>query len=126
LVFGFKNHTELTSPVVFSPYNQKNDVQIADGGKMRHSVIPYRKQLFVSHLTSETAYSDVLEFIEEVFKFPYDRKISFFKISDLPEIFNVLSSKSFRLNDELVIHGSFPYRRRTNNRLSTVVPSPNN
>jgi len=39
----------------------------------------------------------------EEFKFPYVRRISSFKISGPPEVFNVLNSKSFWLNDELLI-----------------------
>jgi len=31
--------------------NQTNDVQIVGGGRKRLSIIPYRKQLFVSRLT---------------------------------------------------------------------------
>jgi len=116
--------------------NQTNDVQIAGGGRKSLSVVPNRKQLFVSRLTPETTSADVLEFIQqefpsqnitvEGFKFPYVRRISSFKISAPPEVFNVLNSKSFRLNDELVIKEFVPNRRRTNNRPSTTVPAPKN
>jgi len=85
--------------------NQTNDVQVAGGGRKSLSVVPYRKQLFVSRLTPKTTSADVLEFIQqefpsqnitvEEFKFPYVRMISSFKISALPEVFNVLNSKSF-------------------------------
>jgi len=40
--------------------NQTNDVQIVGGGRKRLSVVPYRKQLFVSRLTPETTTADVL------------------------------------------------------------------
>jgi len=93
-------------------------------------------QLFVSRLTPETTSADVLEFIHqefpalnitvEEFKFPYVRRIPSFKISALLEVFNVLNSKSFWLNDELVIKEFVPNRRRTNNRPSTIVPAPKN
>jgi len=70
------------------------DVQIAGGGKKSLSVVPYRKQLFVSRLTPETTSADVLEFVHqefpsqnitvEEFKFPCVRKISSFKITASP------------------------------------------
>jgi len=47
--------------------NQTNDVQIAGGGGKSISVVPYRKQLFVSRLTPETTSADVLEFIQQEF-----------------------------------------------------------
>jgi len=81
---------------------QTNDVQIVGGGSQRLSVVPYRKQLFVSRLTPETTSVDALEFIHqefpsqnitvEEFKCPYVRRISSFKISAPPK---VLNSKSF-------------------------------
>jgi len=59
----------------------------------------------VSPLTPETTSADVLEIIQQEFpsqnitvgdfKFPYVRRISSFKISAPPEIFNVLNSISF-------------------------------
>jgi len=80
----------------------------------------------VSRLTPENTSADVLEFIqqefpsqntsEEEFKFPYVRRISSFKISAPLEVFNVLNSTSFWLNDELIIKEFVPNRRRTNNR----------
>jgi len=127
---------EVSSIEVPSLVNQTNDVQVAGGGRKRLSVVPYRKQLFVSRLTPETTSADVLKFIQqefpsqnitvEEFKFPYVRMISSFKISALPEVFNVLHSKSFWLNDELVIKELVPNRRRTYNRSSMTVPAPKN
>jgi len=90
----------------------------------------------VSRLTPETTSADVLEFIQqefpsqnitvEEFKFQYVRRISSFKINAPPEVFNVLNSKSFWLNDECVIKEFVPNRRRTNNRPSTTEPAPKN
>jgi len=90
----------------------------------------------VARLTPETTSADILEFIQqefpsqnitvEEFKFPYVYRISSFKISAPPEVFNVLDSKSFWLNDELVIKEFVPNRRTTNNRPSTTVPAPKN
>jgi len=65
-------------------------------------------------------------FTVEEFKFPYVRRISSLKISAPPEVFNVLNSNNFWLNDELVIKEFVPNRRRTNNRPSTTVPAPKN
>jgi len=123
---------EVSSVGVPSLDNQTNDVQIAGGGRKSLSVVPYRKQLFVPRLTP----ADVLEFIQQEFpsqyitvdefKFLYVRMISSFKISAPPEVFNVLNSKSFWLNDELVIKEFVSNRRRTNNRPSTTVPAPKN
>jgi len=123
---------EVSSVGVPSLDNQTNDVQIAGGGRKSLSVVPYRKQLFVPRLTP----ADVLEFIQQEFpsqyitvdefKFLYVRRISSFKISAPPEVFNVLNSKSFWLNDELVIKEFVSNRRRTNNRPSTTVPAPKN
>jgi len=89
---------EVSSIGVPSLDNQTNDVQIAGGGRKSLSVVPYRKQLLVSRLTPETASADVFEFIQqkfpsriitvEEFKFPYVRRISSFKISAPPEVFN--------------------------------------
>jgi len=125
---------EVSSIGVPSLDNQTNDVQIAGGGRKSLSVVPYRKQLSVSSLTPETTSADVLEFIQQEFpsqditveelKFPYVRRISSFKISAPPEVLNVLNSKSFWLNDELVIKEFVPNRRRT--RPSTTVPAPKN
>jgi len=116
--------------------NLTSIVQIVGDGRMRLSFVPYRKQLFVSRLTPETTSADVLEFIHqelpsqnitvEEFKLPYLRRISSLKISAPPEVFNVLNSTSFLLNDELVMKEFVPNRRRTNNRPSTVVPAPKN
>jgi len=39
----------------------------------------------------------------EEFKFLYVRRITSLKISAPPEVFNVLNSKSFWVNDEVVI-----------------------
>jgi len=47
--------------------NQTNDVQIVGGGRKRLSVVPFRKQLFMSRLTPETISADVLEFIHQEF-----------------------------------------------------------
>jgi len=47
--------------------NLTNDVQIAGDGRRRLSVVPYRKQLFVSRLTPETTSADGLEFIHQEF-----------------------------------------------------------
>jgi len=90
----------------------------------------------VSRLIPKTTPADVLQFIQqelpsenitvEEFKFPYVRRISSFKISDPLEVFNVLNSKSFWLNDELVIKEFVPNRRRTNNRPSTTVSASKN
>jgi len=88
----------------------------------------------VSRLTPETTSADVLEFIQQEFpnitvqefKFPYVRRISSFKISAPPEVFNELNSKSFWLNDVLVIKEFVPNRRRTNNTPSTTVSAPKN
>jgi len=87
-------------------------------------------------LTPETTYADVLEFIQlelpsqnitvEELKFPFVRRISPLKISARPEVFNVLNSKSFWLNDVLVIKEFVPIRRRTNNRPFTTVSAPKN
>jgi len=127
---------EISSIGVLSLDNQTNDVHIAGGGRKSLSVVPYRRQLFVSRLTPETTSADVLEFIQqelpsqnitvEELKFPYVRRISPFKMSARPEVFNVLNSKSFWLNDELVIKEFVPIKRRTNNRPSTTVPAPKN
>jgi len=94
------------------------------------------KPLFVSRLKPETTSADVSEFIHqefpsqnitvEEFIFPYVRRISSFKISAPPEVFNVLNSKSLWLNDKFVIKEFFPHRRRTNNRTSTTEPAPKN
>jgi len=80
---------EVSSIGVPSLDNQTNDVQIANGGRKSLSVVPYRKQIFVSRLTPETTSADVLEFIQqefpsqkirvEEFKFPYVRMISHLK-----------------------------------------------
>jgi len=47
--------------------NQTKYVPIVDGGRKRLSVVPYRKQLFVSRLAPETTSADVLEFIYREF-----------------------------------------------------------
>jgi len=106
--------------------SQTNEVQIVGEERKRLSVVPYRKQLFVSRLTPETTTAEVLEFIHqefpsqnitvEGFKFSYARWIYSFKIDAPPEVFNVLNSKSFWLNGELVIKELVPNRRRANNR----------
>jgi len=85
----------------------------------------------VSRLTPETTSADVLEFIQqefpsqnitvEDFKFSYVRRISSFKISAPPVVFNVLNSKSFWLMMSWSLKNLFQ-RRRTNNRPSTAVP----
>jgi len=62
----------------------------------------------------------------EEFKFPYVPRMSSFKISAPSEVLNVLTSKSFGLNDELVIKEFVPNRRRINNRPSTEVPASKN
>jgi len=58
---------EVSSVGVPSLDNQTNDVQIAGGGRKSLSVVPYRKQLFVPHLTP----ADVLEFIQQEFPSQY-------------------------------------------------------
>jgi len=98
--------------------NLTNDIQILGDGRKRVSVITYRKQLFVSRLTPQNI-------TVEEFKLSYVRRISSFKIFAPPQVFNVLNSKSFWLNDELVFKEFLPNRRRTNNRPSKVVPVPN-
>jgi len=42
-------------------------------------------------------------------------------MSAIPEVFNVLNSKTSWLNDDLVVKEFVPNRQRTNNRPSTVV-----
>jgi len=91
---------------------------VAEG---KNYIFPYRKQLVVSRLTPETTSADVLEFIEhefpsqnitvEEFKFPYVCRISSFKLSAPPGVFNAPNFKSFCFNEELVIKKFVPSRR---------------
>jgi len=48
--------------------SQPSKVQSAAGGRKKLSVVPHRKQLYVSRFTQDTTSEDVLEFIRE--KFP--------------------------------------------------------
>jgi len=47
--------------------SQLSEVQSAAGGRKKLSVVPHRKQLFVSRFTPDTTSEDVLEFIREKF-----------------------------------------------------------
>jgi len=110
--------------------SQLSEVQSAAGGRKKLSVVPHRKQLFVSRFTPDTTSEDVLEFIREKFpsenisveqfRFSYARSISSFKIFAPPNVFKVLLSESFWLNDDLVIKGFVPNKPRTSNRPSTA------
>jgi len=85
------------------------------------------KRKFIPRFTTS---EDVLEFIREKFpsenilvdqfRFSYARSISSFKIFSPPDVFKVLLSESFCLNDDLVIKEFVPNKPRTNKRPSTA------